>query len=425
MATEIPTPAELTQIGQAQLRALLDPQGTGAVDLQAGSRNDIMMSVLTAMMTRLIVHTAERTAARSLQSAVTDDLAVLGSDIYNDAEKPAAAATGTVYLKRPTSSLPTPFGATVIPNGSRFTVPATATQPAVVYFASQDVPVAAGAANQTVAVPVTCAQTGVIGNLGAQLQMVTSIQDTLPDTGWVLYVPAANDPVLQAQGASFPNSNGALPNVLAGGAEPESDDQFRARLKQGAFSDSQKRGTKVALQTGALQVPGIQYVNIVEPGDGTALVFCGDSGYQLSSQLQSAVQTQLESWRAFGIPALVRAYNVITVFPTLTLYMSRPLVNYNVPLIQQNAIAAVTAYFLNRPRPDEFFGPLIGGAASVSSPEIQDWALTVTVSSGTNPDSTGSVRRVADANAGATIQLARYVVNNTSMQVNVLPPLTQ
>lgn len=408
MATTIPTPAELAALAQQKLRSVVDPAGTGAVDLSPGSRNDNAISLNTALYTRVAQYVADRLTARSLATATGDDLDALVADVYQDARKPANAATGFVYLTRSVTTAPT-----VIPFGTRFATVASASSPAVVFTATQDVPVTTGqgAVSAPVAVPVECVIADETGNVA--VSTITSILDALPDSQtWSLAaVPAG--------GSTF----------IAGGASAESDDTFRARIQQSAFDDSKKRGTKAAIQAGTLQVPGVTYVTVVEPGDGTILVFCGDANYNLSSSVQSAVQLNLEAWRAFGIPAIVRPYLVITVTVNATIYMQRPLQNYNAQnspgSIQAQAVANVQTYFANRQRVDEFFGSAITAAMQAAHPEVQQVIInSLSVSGGPTPDGTNSVRRTSDALYGSVQSMIRYVVSTASLQVNVAPPLT-
>lgn len=402
MATELATPAELAALAQQKLRSLVDPGGTGAVDLSPGSRNDIMVSICVALATRVFQYTADRLTARSLATATGEDLDALVQDVYQDVRKGANAATTTIYLQRVGTA------ATVVPFGSRFDVPATSTQQGVSFTVSADVPVALNAGvSVPVAVQVQCAQTGTIGNVATSA--ITAIRDPLPDTSWtVAAVPAG--------AAAF----------AAGGSAAESDDDFRARIQRSAFDDSKQRGTRAAIETGALRVPGIASVTAVEPNDGTVLVFCGDVGYNLSSSLQSGVQVELENWRAFGIPAIVRPYTLVTVSISAVVYMQRGLSNYDVTTMQSTAVAAVKAYFAQRKRPDEFFGSAIASALSTTSDEVQQVLLvSVSTSSSPAPDATGSVKRVADTAYGALTSMVRYVVTSTSVQVTIAPPATQ
>jgi len=409
MANELPTPTELVQIGQAKIRSLQDPQGTGAVNLHPGSRWDLALSAFAALAARNTAHIADRVAARSLVSAVDDDLDIIAADLFNDGRLPAAAATTTVYLQRSGTA------ATVIPNGTRFVAPAVPPSTAAVNFtATQDVSVAQNTLK--VAVPVACTQAGVIGNLAftaAGQNPITTIQDTLGDTTWALYTPTAGDSVLGAL---------AAPPPIGGGADQETNDQLRARLKQAAFDDSKKRGTKRALIVGAAQVPGVLATSIVpiEPGDGTVKLFCGDVNYNLPPALQTAVASALENWRAFGVPVFVLPYAITVVTITGTIYMQRPLVNYNTAAITAQAVANIISYFTNRQQADEYFLNQIIGSCEQAHPEVQTAILT---------SPTADVRRLGISggisNYSGVTTIPRYIVNSSSIFLSVAGPLTQ
>jgi uncharacterized phage protein gp47/JayE len=403
VATELATPAELAVLAQQKLRALMDPAGTGAVDLSPGSRNDNMISVNTALYTRAFQYAADRLTSRSLSTATGDDLDALVLDIYQDTRKLANEATGTVYLQRTGTS------ATVIPQGTKFAVPSTSTQTGVEFICTVDTPVAtnAGLAGSPISVPVQCVVADRSGNVAVAL--ITQIKDALPDTTWSIATAPA----------------GAL-LYIAGGDIEEDDDTFRSRIQQSAFDDSKRRGTVAAIRTGTLQVPGVSNVTVVEPGDGTLLVFCGDTSYNLSAAMQSAVQVELEDWRAFGIPPVVRPYSVVTVYITATMYMQRPLQNYSQQALQTQALANVLSYFANRKRPDEFYGSAVSAAIMAAHVESQQVIFnTVTTSASPQPDGTGSIRRVSDSLYGSVTSMVRYVVSSASVQINIAPPLTQ
>jgi uncharacterized phage protein gp47/JayE len=130
-------------------RAALDPGGTGAVNLAPGSRNDVAVSALNALTTRVTGYVADRVAAGRVHSATGEDLDILAQDFYQETRKPARTATGMIQLTR------TGTGATTIPLGTRFAVPASSTAAAIVFQASQDVAVPSG--QTTAQVPLVAA----------------------------------------------------------------------------------------------------------------------------------------------------------------------------------------------------------------------------------------------------------------------------
>jgi uncharacterized phage protein gp47/JayE len=386
---DLPTPVELKNAGQAAFRAAIDPTGSGAVNLAPGSKNDMMLSVLAGLLLRLGRTTADRIAGSRRSSAVDDELDLIGRDLYSQPRKPAAAAVGTAYLHRSGT------GATIIPNGSRFQVPPASGQPAVLFQSSADVSVASGITSG-VGVPVEAVQAGYSGNVA--LASLTKILDPLPDTTWSLYVP------------------GGPVDSIGGGAPAEDDETYRARLAQIAIDDTRVKGTRRAQLAATLAVPGVAFATLVEPLDGTTIVYAGDINYALPSALRSAIQTALLDVRCYGVPALIRPYNVVVVSIAATLYMARALINYNADTIKAAAIADVVDYFTNRrPSPDEYYLSAIEASLLAAHPESQDVALSAPVA---------NVQRPADSGYGAVTALNRYVVTPSSISVTIAGPRT-
>jgi uncharacterized phage protein gp47/JayE len=386
---DLPTPVELKNAGQAAFRSAIDPTGTGAVNLAPGSKNDTMLSVLVGLVLRLSRTTADRIAGSRRSSAVDDELDLIGRDLYSQPRKPDAAAVGTAYVHR------TGTGATIIPTGSRFQVPPASGQAAVLFQSTADVSVASGITSG-VAVPIEAVQTGYSGNVA--LASLTKILDPLPDATWSLYVPVG--PV----------------DVIGGGAPVEDDDTYRARLAQIAIDDTRVRGTRRAQLAAILAVPGVAFATLVEPLDGTTVVYAGDVNYALPNTLRTAIQTALLDVRAYGVPALIRPYNVVTVDVTATLYMARALLNYNADTIKAAAIADVIDYFTNRrPSPDEYYLSAIEASLLAAHPESQDVALSEPIA---------NVQRPADTGYGAVTALNRYVVTPSSISVSIAGPRT-
>lgn len=397
MADSLPTSLDLLAVTQRSLRQSLDPNGTGAVDLNPGSRLDIFQSCVLAIGARITAHVANRIAARSKQTSTGDDLDVIGQDIYNTKRKVANAATGTLYLRRAGSS------ATVIPFGSRFAVPAAGSQQSVTYAASGDVP----ASTTYVAVPVQCAAVGATGNL--QLAAVTKVVDTLPDTTWSLYVPTAGDPVL---------AGAAALDVIAGGDDGEvgNDAAFLARLNQSSFDAANAPGTYGGIKQAVLEVPGIADATIISPGDGTIRVFAGDINYQLSNALKTNVQAAVDAIRAFGNPSFVLPYTVVAVPIVGFIYMRRQVRNYDSSAISAQAVANVIDYFATgRESPDSYFTDKISASMESAHAETQSVVLSAP---------TSSVPPLPVLSYSALSTINRYVTDTAHVSVAVLDPQT-
>jgi uncharacterized phage protein gp47/JayE len=388
---DLPTSSELAEIGRAAFRAALDPGGTGAVNLRPGSRNDVAISALTGIGNRLGAYVADRVSAARRSSATGEDLDAHARDLYGETRKSASASTGKVRLTRPGTT------ATAIPKGSRFAVPAEGSTPAVIFEASEDVSSSA----TTAVVPVRCTETGPRGNITGP-QAVAAILDPLPDTTWTLDATytTAGDPT-----ATF-----------GGGAADETDDELRQRLDQISIDDPRERATRSAVLAGALRVPGVRYATIVEPLDGTGIVYAGDAAFALTDAMRKAIDTELLDWRALGVPALIRGYNAQTVTVTGTIYMARALANYDLAAIKAAATSAVKRYFdTGRPSPDEYFVNAIEAALFSAHDEIQNVALASPLANALRP---------ADTGYGAITALNRYRVTDASISIAIAAPQT-
>lgn len=365
---DLPTPDDLAETAQASLRVSLDPEGRGLVDLRAGSRLDAFVSVGAALGTRVGAYAADRAAAGRLASSVGEDLDQLAKDFFFETRKVAVAATG---LRRFTRTGGT--AATTIPRGTRVGVPATSTQPAVVFEATETVAVAALATS--VDVPLRCAEAGPLGNL-TDPALVSAILDPLPAT-----TPASTWSLTATPGA-----------VFGGGAALESDDELKSRLGQYDPVAARIRGTRDAILAGALRVPGVRWVTLVEPGNGTLALFVGDAAFGLPAALAAAVGTELLGWRCYGVPVLVGGYTVTTVTVAATLRMTHKLVEYDQAAVRAAGVAAVKAYFERRPFPDEYFRNAIEAALFRAHDEVQEVELATPAA---------NVLRPADAGYGA------------------------
>lgn len=395
---DLPSPDDLAQAGRAAFRATLDPGGTGAVNLRAGSRNDTAISMMAALVNRVVGYVQDRVSANRLASASGDDLDALAADLYGETRKLDVAATGFVQLTRP------PGTATVIPAGSRFAVPATAAQPAVVFIAAQDVPSPQNLSSAIAAyVPVVCAATGYAGNLTSPATQLTSILDALPNPGWSI-------------DSGYMIANPAL-FVFGGGAPGESDDTFRRRLAQLSPLAERARGTRDAVLAGSLRVAGVEHATLVEPNDGTIVLYVGDAAFALPSALATAVALELQNWRALGVPALVRAYAAAHVPIVATVYLARPLTNYDLTGLRAAMVATLIDYFDARPQPDEYYLDAIKAALARGAPAGQVQHVALAAPAADQP-------RPADATYGAVTALARYLVDAGDIQLTFAGPTT-
>lgn len=374
MPNDLPTPQELAEEAERSLRLALDPHGTGAIDLQDGSRNTALVSLMTAMGTRVVRYAAEREAASRVSTATSDDLTTVGRDDYGEPRKEAAYATGAVRLLRPGSR-----PSTTIPQGTRFAAPATTTTPAVTFYVAAAIPVLTN--ETTVNVPLVAVETGEAGNL-ADPALVTQIVDALPDSTWAITTPDVG-------------------TVFGGGDSAENDEVYRARLLQLSTEDGNddEKGTRLAVLGAILRTSGVRYAVVVEPGDGTVAAFVGDPNYVLTPAMRDAVATALLGWRCFGVVVDLRPFVVTSVDVVATVAMARPLVHYDTDAITTVAEDLVRRYFAARPHPDEYWLAQIQGAIGQAHPEVQ---VVTLISPAAN------VTRPPDSAYGALVALPRY-----------------
>lgn len=387
---DIPSPSEIADIGRNTFKTAIDPDGTGAVNVRPGSRNDTALSPMTAIGNRLSMYVLDRVSAGRRATATGDDLDIIAADIYGETRKEASKTTGIIRLTRAGSS------STNIPKGSRFAVPAAQNQPAIVFVATDDV----SSSTTSATVPVEADAAGVASNISAATK-ITSILDPLPDSTWSI-------------DTSYMGSNPTL-FIFSGGADLETDAELRARLEQISPQAERQRGTKAAIFAGALRVPGISYATIVEPLDGTVLVYAGDVGYQLSDAVKTALGVELDNWRSFGVPTLTRRYSVQNVTVTAVVYMARPLVNYDLSAIRTEIVQAIKDYFASRPQPDEYYTEAIIAAVFRGHDEIQHVTMSAPAA---------NVQRPADTGYGSVTALNRYTVEDGTINLTFQPPAT-
>lgn len=227
---------------------------------------------------RVLFLVQDRFQASFLETARGADLdAWAASEAPGFPRQPVTSSTARLTLTRASTIL-----AGVIPAGSRFGTTPTPSTPQVSFRSIADVPVAAGVAS--VAVDVECEATGESGNV-----LATTINRSL--------------------GALF-DTFGTVTNAAAaaGGGPAETDEQFRARLRQ---RDARyRRGTTQAVMLGALGVPGVRRVTIFDPmnsdvADGNVVVVVGDANGVGSDPMADAVRAELVNWVAAGVSAAV------------------------------------------------------------------------------------------------------------------------
>jgi len=100
------------------------------------------------------------------------------------------------------------------------------------------------------------------------------------------------------------------PAAVAGSADAETDEALRDRARQ--YWPAQQRGTKAALELGALSVAGVRQAVAEERADGAGAivpgyvtVYVADDAGESSGTITAAVAAELENWRAAGVSVTV------------------------------------------------------------------------------------------------------------------------
>jgi hypothetical protein len=256
----------------------------------------------------------------------------------------------------------------------------------VVFGAREVVPVASGVL--LVRVPIECTETGSKGNLADRTRL-TQIVDTLPTTSpasvWSIAPPPGGTPAEEV--------------AIGGGHEREDDDTLSARLVQLSPEDVRETGSYGAILAAALNTLGVRYAVAVEPLDGTVALYVGDENYVLTSAMRLAVEAALLAGRGYGVPVRLRPFTVVDVPIAATIYMGRPIVNFDIVDLRARGVAEVLRYFRLRPSPDEYYRDAITAALHRVHPEVQHVAISQPV---------GDVARAPDTAHGAFTAITRY-----------------
>lgn len=240
-----------------------------------GDVSDMFLAGAAAMADRLIGWAADRIRATYLDGASGDDLTTLADDHWSVQRRFAVQAVGQVTFNRATAAA----GAGTIAAGSLVATQRDANGQEVRYYTDSSVSYgAAETGNKTV--NCTAEFGGKAGNVAAA--KVTRIVTNQWDTS------------LTVTNAS----------PMAGGAEAETDDQLRDRVR--GLLTTLRRGTLKALEVGALQVETVQVATVVEETDGNLVptgivtVYISDASGSSNPTMINDVKAELENWRAAG-----------------------------------------------------------------------------------------------------------------------------
>lgn len=232
-----------------------------------GDIADMLMAAISAVGDRVVGYAADQVRATFVDGARGSDLTKLADDHWGLTRVAAVQAIGSVAFSRAATVL-----SGDVPAGTVIATVPDATGTIVEFTTNTLVHFAVGVAGP-LSVNVTAVTGGIAGNL--VLGKITRISTTLFDT----FTVAQAAPTL-------------------GGAEAESDDELRARIR--VFTTTLRRGTLAALEYGALQVPQVRQSTAVEDVSGIVTVYVTDINGASNAAMVSDVLDELEEWRAAG-----------------------------------------------------------------------------------------------------------------------------
>lgn len=272
---DTPTHRDLFESGKREALLLPTRFDPKIIDTP-GSDVNVTFNVAAAMGEEVAFFASQQFAGLSLATASGEALDRWVYDRYQMVRKGSSSAVVTLYLSR---SSDTNF--TVL-SGSTF-----GSDTGVSFRTVQDV-VFASTVKGPLLVKAVAEKAGVEGNVpaGAITRVLSPQKDkTLAVTN---ETPAA------------------------GGGVAESDDDLRNRAR--LFFVTARRGTAGALEFGALEVPGVSSAKALElftpdtglPGYRMA-VYISDANGQANSALADSVVTNLQNYRAAGVPIQVVA----------------------------------------------------------------------------------------------------------------------
>ncbi len=283
----------------------------------------------------------EQLEARTAEGAELDALA---ADRFGLTRKAATPAVGEVQFTRGSST-----GTVVIPAGTRVEGEVDGDK---LQFTT-DTPVELAAGSSSVLATATCTVAGRDGNVAA------GVIDTLLDT-----IPA--DPDLTVTN----------PERFAGGAEQETDEAFRDRIRR--YFGTLRKGTAEALVEGALSVPGVEFAvvdeSFIAPEDGGfTAVYIGDPDAQANATMADLVAAELDRWRAAGVRVQVTAAERELVSLTLQVWIER---GADTTTLLDQVRAAVLAYVDGLEPGETMRLARVEAAAITASPDVVSAEVT-------------------------------------------------
>jgi len=277
MTTPAPSWQDLYDLAKAEL-VLRRP------DLQVlpGDISDMLMAAIAAVADRAVGFASERTRATFLDGARGADLTKLADDHWNIDRILAVKSIGSVSFTR----------STTVTSGTIFAGTVVATERdslgnEVQFTTNSDLFFNVGVAGPLSA-NITAVVAGKAGNVpsGKIIRIITNLFDT------------------------FTVTNSA---ATIGGAEEETDDQLRQRVRD--FNTTLRRGTMAALEYGAKVVTTVKNATAVEGSTGLVTVYVTDADGNSNAGMVADVTAELENWRCAGSLVLVTGGALYTLNP--------------------------------------------------------------------------------------------------------------
>lgn len=310
---DAPTQRDLFLVGRAE--AILAPTRFDRAIIDTdGSDVNTVFNVAAAMGEEVVRFLQVGLNELSLATATGEALDRWVFNNYQLTRREATNAVATLQLERSES-----VGFTV-PAGSVFS-----TQAGVSFVTANDVAFGPGVPGP-LSVLATAQQAGVGSNVVAG--SITQAASAFPDSTLTV----------------------TNPEPAAGGGDRETDDALRDRARQ--FFVTARRGTRSAIEFGALETLGVEQAaanEVLEPlENGGALpnyrvqLNIADAAGQANTALSTEVARNLDEYRALGVPV-----SVIPAIPEYADIKASGLqfaVGANTTLVLQNATNALLAY---------------------------------------------------------------------------------
>lgn len=273
-------------------RAEIQGRNPALTNWNEGSRLDAVTGGAAALADELVLVIVRHFAAQFFDSAEGADLDALAADRFGLTRNAAAKSIGQITWTKGDPAL-----AYVIPSGLTFSGSVEGVSVQVVSTAEASLAVA----DLEVLIPCEFSVVGPDGNLA--IGVIDTIDAAFP---------------------SDPDAEVTNETRFAGGANAETDAEFRDRIKR--YFSTLRRGTVESLRAGARSVPGVRYVtvdesDVVEGGSQIVNLYIGDPDARSNDLLAAAVDAEIVNWRAAGVLVDVLGADRQEETVTLTVYV--------------------------------------------------------------------------------------------------------